>query len=895
MGVSDAIDHVATRLGADQLRRAATILEALPSGTEIAQPDLDRIIAIAQTSRALVESVTRHPNLLAHQIDPRLSITLQQRQALMISAGGELSGVTDLKDSTAQYSRFIDGIVDRTLESTRRDLTDRFRLAADLPFAVIAMGKWGANELNYYSDIDLIFVHGDLPADPENARKTGLALASRLLGNLTASTFDGPGLVVDADLRPEGTMGPLSRKIDAYSNYYDQWAEPWELQALLKARVAAGDEELGSEFLALASSVIWDTGLDVDELRGLRRIKAETEQGAAPDDIKRAPGGIRDIEFTVQMLQLVHGRHDATVRVGGTLEALEALQAGEYITGDERTELESAYRFLRGLEHRIQLWDLRQTHRLPSDETDRLRLAKSLDFSTTDEFAKRLTEVRAAARTLHERIYFRPVLESLVGSPSARLGPDRAGERLAALGFGHTEKAADALDDLTRGLSRRSRAMQQMLPLILDWLSLSPNPDLGLSHLRLLLSNTPDHSALVSRLLDSPTTGERLAMLLGTGRLLASLIDRIPEFVPRLADDGAIDAVRDKAGSVERLLGLLEIRPDLDDRIGTIRRFSRRRRLRVAARDVLHDHPALGTIRSLSDTADASMIGAYRTVVGTDQPGFAIVAMGRWGGEELSYGSDLDVVYVFEDMDREKALEIPARLTQVLSEPGRHGVGYELDADIRPEGKKGPIARSVSSYARYFEDWAEPWERLALIRARPVTGAPDVMELFEQTKASILWDQAPNAEDLQSIRLIKARVETERIAPHEDADFHLKLGPGSLSDIEFLCQLLQLKHGHKHPELRGPATLDALGALRDLEHLTDQEHQELVASYEFCTRVRLRLHLQRGRLGDSLPTDPAELSSLASSLGYDRTGELREDFSRVTRRARRVYERRFFE
>jgi glutamate-ammonia-ligase adenylyltransferase len=382
-------------------------------------------------------------------------------------------------------------------------------------------------------------------------------------------------------------------------------------------------------------------------------------------------------------------------------------------------------------------------------------------------------------------------------------------------------------------------------------------------------------------------------MLLGTGRLLGDLIDRIPEAIPRLESDEALDRVRDRDEAAQRLLGLLESRPDLDDRIGTIRRFARRRRLRIAARDILRDHPITGTIEALSATADAAMIAALE--VAAPEQEFAVIALGRWGGGELSYGSDLDLMYVYEGMDREEALAIPGRLRQILSDPGKHGEGYELDAGLRPEGKSGPIARSVDSLRRYYTEWAEPWEMLALTRARAVAGHPDVIRAFYDTIKPILWRAQVEPEVIQSIRKIKARVETERIDPDEDADFHIKLGPGSLSDIEFVTQLLQLKHGATNPDLRTTVTPKALGALLEMAVIHQSDYNTLIKSYEFCTQVRLRLHLQRGRFADSLPTDPDQLSGLASSLGYDRTVELRERFQQVTRRARRVFERLFYE
>jgi glutamate-ammonia-ligase adenylyltransferase len=438
--------------------------------------------------------------------------------------------------------------------------------------------------------------------------------------------------------------------------------------------------------------------------------------------------------------------------------------------------------------------------------------------------------------------------------------------------------------------------MHQVLPLMLDWLSLSPNPDLGLAQLRIVLANTPDHAALVTLLQVNPLAGERLCRLLGASRLMGELIDRIPEFVPRLADERLLGEIRSGPEETERLIGLLQARPGEDVRIGTIRRMARRRKLRIAARDILDQADPVTTLRSLTESADAAVSGALFVAAGGDPSGFSVVAMGKWGGGELSYGSDLDVMYVFDDEPRrEWALRLPAELGRVLSEPSRHGGAYALDAELRPEGRKGPMARSLEGYRRYYEEWAEPWEMLALIKARVAAGDVGLGETWSEIVDGFVWRPHLPADYLRSIREIKARVEKERIPSGEDPDYHLKLGPGSISDIEFLTQLLQLRHGGQSPSLRVPGTLDALDLLASEGLIQSHEQHALSESYLFCTRVRLRLHLQMGRAVDSLPTGPEELRSLAASLGFDRASELREEYRRVTRRSRQVFEARFYE
>ena len=821
----------------------------------------------------------------------------RQLQAILIGVAlADAEGSTDLVETTARLSDAMDGLVEGQLRSVTEQVAERHPIVTDIGFAVIAMGKWGARELNYYSDIDLVFVHEPVGGKETESRAAALTLASRLLASLSSPTFDGPTLNVDADLRPEGTMGPLSRSLEGYSGYYERWSEAWELQALLKARAAAGDADLGKRFRAMCDRIMWEEGLDTDALRSVRALKARVEDGARTVDIKRSRGGIRDIEFAVQLLQLVHGRFDPDLRIPATLGAIDALNRHGYVETDEANRLSHAYRFLRDLEHRIQLRELKQTHVLPTSEEELAWLGRALGFTANpaEELTTRLAEVRETARDLHERLYFRPILDSLVGLEDARLDPAAAALRLEALGYRDVVAATHAVGDLTSGLSRRSRVMQQMLPLMLDWLSQSPDPDLGLAQLRLLMAHTADHSTLITLLQNNPVAGERLCNLLGTGQLLGDLIDRIPEFIPRLAADESIDDIRDLGDATERLLKLLDSRPDLDAKVGTIRRFVRRRKLRIAARDVLGEASPETTIHSLSDTADAAIRAGLHVTTEPDVP-FAVVAMGRWGGHELSYGSDVDLLYMHGGGRPDHGMQVSTALDEVLARPNRHGEAYELDAGLRPEGRKGPMTRSVDSYRRYYEEWMEPWELLALVKARPSAGDEDLLGDYFEMLEPILWRKSLAADVVRGIREIKARVESERIPADEDPDFHLKLGPGGLSDVEFLVQLLQLRHGGKMPELRLTGTFPALRALHETGILTGNEFHSLHDAYLFCTRARLRLHLQKGRASDSLPTDPDATARLAASLGFDRTGELREHYRRYTRRARRTFESLFYD
>ena len=869
------------------LDRLLVYLESVPPGmSPLDDPQTAlRLASLAGASRELMRQLTRHPTwLFAPDPDDLLSVS---RSTLAAVAGDDLGGVIDVAEGGRRLSDMADAVVAEILaQEATPDCP---------PLAVMAFGKWGGRELNYWSDIDLTFV---FTGDSGDARPAG-KVASAVMRRLGDGGIDGAILRADADLRPEGGRGPLARSLTAYRSYYERWAEPWEFQALLKVRHAAGDPDVGKEFTDLVNEVLWPETVDPEAIRSLRTLKARVEEQADSDDIKRAPGGIRDVEFALQMLQLVHGRFDPELRQTSTLDLIAALVDGGYVPADEADALSDAYRWLRDAEHRVQLWDLRPTHLLPAADGDRDRLARAMGYrdasagSARDLFEADLVAHRSRVRRIHEHLYFRPLLEAFAATPATGLSRAGAERRLAALGFRDIEGAVRTFEALTTGLSRRSRLMQQMLPLILDWLADSPNPDLGLDQLWLLAGNMPDHAELITTLHDRPVVGRRLCFLLGSSRLLGDYLDRIPEFVPHLADDRTLRDLRHRDELEERLRRRMDSRSG-DDRTATVRRFSRRQLLRVAARDLLGMAEVEQTMADLTTAADVAVAAATGLAGGSN--GFAVVAMGRWGGRELSYGSDLDLIYVYDSpQTAESAMQVAVELRRILSQPGSERAAWELDANLRPEGRSGPLVRSLASYAAYYERWAQTWEFQALVKGRPVAGDAGLGGAFMAMIEPHVWRQPLPGSSAVDIRRMKARVEQERIPAGEDRDFHLKLGPGALVDIEFLVQLLQLQSGGHDRALRVTGTLEALAPLTAGGVLSPDEADALAESYRFCTMARNRLFLQAGRPIDSLPSDPAQEGRLAHSLDYARRGDLREEFRRVTRRARQVFADRFYD
>lgn len=934
----------AVRSGPDPegaLERIASILER---DSEVAARTLTdsqfglALVAIAGASRNFSQKLISEPGLLRGpgEAPPRLPelggtfdeslrvIRRYVRASMLGIAVGDLMAFDDLAAVGNSLARLADRAAALALEAAHRAVraAPAFSDLPDIPIAVIAMGKWGGLELNYSSDIDVLFVHGappgvDGPRAADYARKVSITFMAAL-AQLTA---DGAAYKVDADLRPEGRSGPLTRTVDSYRTYYERWAKTWEFQALIKARPAAGDDELGASFMAAVEPFIYPETLDPSAVREVREMKGRIEgraadQGVEEKEIKRGIGGIRDVEFAVQLLQLVHGRFDPHLRSANTLDTLRTLANEGYVGRTDAEDMSVAYVWLRTLEHRIQLVDLRQTHTLPDTSRERESLAKAMGYR--DEpgvaalrlFEQDLVTHRSVARTIHQRLFYRPLLEAFGASPTVTLTPEGVDRQLTALGFRDVSGARRAAGDLTTGLSRRSKLMQQTLPLLLEWLSRTPDPDMGLEQLRLLVTNTMDNNPLVSVLRDDPVAAERLCFLLGSSRVAGRFIDRIPRFLPELGDDGRIGRPIDRSGVIKDAVDYVMLRPSYDRRLNALRRFVRSRLLRILARDLLDLAEESSIARELADLADGAVAAALRIARAesageavTELP-FAVVAMGKWGGRELGYPSDLDVLFVYDvpagvdgEAARTAADELARSFTAALGKVTQEGIAYRVDAGLRPEGKDGPLARTIDGYRQYYERWSAIWEHQALIRARWAGGDPGPGEAFTALASRFAFPASLMPDGIREIRTMKARIEAERVPPGEDPDFHFKLGRGGLVDVEFLTQLLQMRHGANIEALREPATLTALAAAVDTGLLTESEGAYLAQAYRFCTRLRNRLYLQTGRDIGSLPTDPVELARLAVLLGYPggSVSSLREDYRKATRRSRGVFEKRFYE
>ena len=897
---------------ADHLVRHPESVQQLRNVSAVAPTARDRRVSLLSA----VGADPRDARPRASGPDATEALRIAYRDELLTTVVRDLVHGARVDDVAEELADLADAALDAGLAIARSELPDD---APDCRFAVIAMGKCGGRELNYVSDVDVIFVaEPEEGQDEEAALRTAQRLATGVMRACGQATSEGSLWQVDAALRPEGKQGALVRTVASHVGYYERWAKTWEFQALLKARPAAGDGDLGSAYVDAVSPFVWaaadapDFVTDVQRMR--QRVEDHIPAKEADRQLKLGRGGLRDVEFAVQLLQLVHGRSDVMVRSSSTLAALEALSTWGYVGREDGATLGSAYRFLRTLEHRIQLHALRRTHIVPDDEADLRRIGRSLGFRAdpvtelTEEWRRHAREVRR----IHEKLFYRPLLNAVarLDPGDARLTPAAAEERLRALGYVDPVGALRHLEVLTAGVSRRAAIQRTLLPVLLGWFAHGPDPDAALLGFRRMSEELGSTPWYLRMLRDESLAAERMATLLSSSRFATDLLLRSPDAVALLADDREL---------LPRSLEVLEAEAaaavgrhhDLESAVAAVRALRRRELFRIAACDILSLIDARGVMEALSDVTTATLSGALQAAqrsVAARQPDgvlptrVALVAMGRFGGQELGYSSDADLMFVHEPMPgadpkaaSDAAFAVANEIRGSLMVPSPDPA-LEIDADLRPEGRQGPLVRTLESYRAYYDRWSSSWEAQALLRALPIAGESVLRESFVRMIDPIRWPESGISEaDTREMRRLKARMESERLPRGADPSLHMKQGRGGLADVEWVAQLLQLRHGAHTDALRTTSTLDALDAATQAGFLDAADRDVLVAAWTLVTRLRNALVLATGRASDSVPTSGGDLASAAHLLGYAGPSDVVEDYLRTTRRARSVVERVFYE
>lgn len=844
------------------------------------------------------------------------ALRVTYRRLLLRLAARDLTHDVALDDVAAELSDLAAGTLDAALAVARARVGEA---AAGVRLAVVAMGKCGGHELNYASDVDVIFVSetADGGEDP-TALRTATALASNLMTICSNHTAEGTLWPVDAGLRPEGRSGPLVRTLASHEGYYHRWAKTWEFQALLKARAVAGDLALGREYTELVAPLVWSASqrpgfvTDVQAMR--RRVLENIPAAQAARQIKLGAGGLRDVEFAVQLLQLVHGRADAAVRSRATLSALANLTGAGYVGREDGAALDEAYRFLRTLEHRMQLWGLTRTHVLPEDDESLRRLGRSMGMmrDSVETLNQAWSQHGREVRRLHEKLFYRPLLAAVaqLRTDEARLSPESASLRLAALGYQDPVAALRHLEALTAGVSRTASIRRTLLPAMLGWFADGPNPDAGLFGFRKIseaLGATPWY---LQTLRDEGHVAQRLATLLSSSRYATDLLQREPAGVRMLASDEALKPLS-RAALDGEMASAAQRYPDPVESVTAVRAVRRRELFRIAAGDLLGLLDVAEVAYALTDVMDATLEGALsaaRLAVEAESGAplptrLAVVAMGSFGGGDLGFGSDADVMFVHDPIPgasgeeaTRAARDVANQFRRMLQLPGSDPA-LTIDTGLRPEGKQGPMVRTLDSYARYYATWSAVWEAQALLRASAVVGDKDLCRRFTELIDPLRFPAGGiSADAVREVQRLKARVDEERLPRGADRTTHLKLGRGGLADVEWTIQLLQMQHAGAVEGLRSTRTLEALTAAVTAGMLPAEDADALAAAWRMASGLRNAVTQVRGRPADALPHDMRERSAVAHIRGYPpgESDQLLNDYLRVTRRARAVVERVFW-
>jgi len=914
----------------------------------------DRLVRVLGASAGLGEFLLRHPDQLTalreplpHPLSPE-----EYRSDLVGSVAGVTGATTeegawnalriryrhhlvrltafDLDQSdplagiatvSAALADLAAGALDASLTVARGTVAFPPEQVAATKLAIIGMGKAGARELNYVSDVDVIYVAEPASVSPSQqgvaepeplstARAVEIAtrLAMQTMRGIHDLALEPPLWEVDANLRPEGKDGALVRSLESHLAYYDRWAKSWEFQALLKARPLAGDLELGDRYVDAIAPKVWNSASREGFVEGVQRMRERVTQNIPGDELeyqlKLGPGGLRDIEFTIQLLQLVHGQTDPEVRQGATLPALAALAEQGYIGRVESAEFARDYRFLRLLEHRLQLAKLRRTHLMPSDPDAVRILARATGLTSSGaDLIEQWSRTKRAVRSLHERLFYRPLLSAVAALPEdgMALTSSQAEARLAAIGFRDPRGALSHIAALTSGVSRRAAIQRHLLPVMLQWFAEGADPDYGLLAFRKLSDDLGESYWFLRMLRDSSGAAQRLTSVLSGSRFIGVLLERIPEAAAWFEHETELRP-RTRAALLEEAAATVARHDDEATATLALRAARRREVLRLAIAAVLGQIDVEQLGRALADVTTTLLTGVLSVIRSADPHDgieFGIIAMGRYGGGELGFGSDTDVVYVYRattatpetaQARAEMIVSFLQRYTEDLRLP------LDLDIGLRPEGKNGAVVRSLESYRAYYRRWSLTWEAQALLRAHGTVGDPGLLEDFVTMADEVRYPADIPEQDVREVRRIKARVESERLPQAADPARHLKLGRGSLSDVEWFVQLIQLQHAARIPALRTTSTLDALEAAREHGFLSDLEARRLREAWIFASRARSALTLWTAKTTDVLPTDRQQLDGVARLLEYPpgSASRLEEDYLRVTRLARAVFEKRFY-
>ncbi len=971
----DLLDHrILRQMVADPVRRLQllTLLGGSPFLTGILcrhhQYFTDLFVNGAiDTCRGAVEMLADLRELIADDADFfQLKAGLRRykaRQVLRIAAR-DLCDLAPLEEVMAELSDLAAASLQRAYEICGRQLQAEYGQplqqddqgeSSEAVMTILGMGKFGGCELNFSSDIDLIYCYSSTRGETSGGRRAErislhryfVKLAEMITRALHQVTEDGFVFRVDTRLRPEGNSGDLAVSLDGAEIYYESWGQSWERAAMLKARPVAGSILLGNELLKRLKPFVFRRHLDFGMIEDIKVMKQKINasldrQQHQQLNLKLGQGGIREIEFFIQALQLVNAGSRPQLQQRNSLKTIELLAREGLIDAAEARTLSAAYRFLRTVEHRIQMVQEQQTHSLPQDHRSLGILARRCGCVDVATFMTELNQHRQAVHEVFRKLFhstdadivtIRPEIDVILGHDS---DPDLVKDLLEEKGFANPDAAFETLnllrgDSPSRRMTRRSRrCLEKLAPLLLGDILDCANPDQALNNLDAFLDSIRARSYFFSLLVENPAIAKLLVALFGSSQMLSRIFIQRPELLDTLVLDscGTHDKTREQM--TEDLAKQLAQEEDFEWRLDTLRRFRNEEFLRIALHDLHGRIEQEDIARQLSLLAEvclehAGRLARQELVVRFGAPfskdatessletEFSVIGMGKLGGLELNYHSDLDIIFIYHeegqtravdstDLERFRAIsnheyfaKLAQRIITILTLVTREGFVYKIDTRLRPSGNQGPLVTSLSAFKRYHQEAAQPWERQAMTKARAVTGTPDFIQQVQATIDELTFDRPVPANLQAEIYRLRRRMEQE-IARESDELLNIKTGRGGMVDVEFIAQFLQLRHAGETVALKTQNTIRLLEVLARENILPQDDADCLISGYTFLRQLENKLRLLFDQSINELSVRGKGFRKVAKSLGYS-AAEVQpeqafiDDYRNVTEQIRQRMER----
>jgi glutamate-ammonia-ligase adenylyltransferase len=799
------------------------------------------------------------------------------------------------------------------LEAVFRFYNSDLHLGEDGEFVIIAMGKLGGRELNLSSDIDLIYLYQD-SGDPDPFFK----LAERLTKAVGSVTEDGFLYRVDLGLRPGGGKSTIAVSLDGALEHYFYWGDTWERAALIKARPVAGDVPLGDKFIKQVEPFVYKKFLDYASIEDLKDMKTKLEGLNMKRDVKLERGGIRNVEFFVQALQLVNGGEIKEIRGKNTVKALEMLSKRKLIQTEQSEDLIASYLFLRRVEHAIQLVDELQTHRVPAESSSLQMISRSLGFESVSDFEMAYAYRTSKVSEIFDQLFYEPskrVEEEGKGFweladflTEGNITEEQALESLSGLGFKDSEGSIQIinvlLDPKKGGLTQRGRMLaRRVIPAFLKNILHSSDPDSALRNIERFISCIGWHTSIYAILAENPEILQLLSRLFSTSGFLSNFLIRHPEYLDVVTLRDSRREYETKEEMMEELNNLIHEEDSYEGKLNAIRRFKNKETLKLCLRDLNDEVDSLYVGRYLTRIAEASLEIAIRLayeVVGSNSrrhpthensSDIVIIGMGKLGGMEMSYNSDLDINFIYDGDDQEYFSRLGQKIISILSIPTGEGFAYKIDMGLRPSGRAGALVSSFESFKRYHEESAKLWERQALIKARPSAGNMQLGSSVMNIINYFVYEKSLVDDFHKEIHHLRERMEKE-IARESKTKLNLKTGRGGVADIEFLIQTLQLRFGGSHLEVRRQNTVDALNSLRSCDLIKEKFYHVLNDGYYFLKRLENLLRLLHDRSISEI--HESDFQKLAAEMELTENGDqLRKTYILKTEEIRSIYDEYF--